>query len=224
MSRQINLFNPALIKRQDHVNARLLLAMSVGVLLLTLCSFIYARYQLAALVQEHDQVSAQLKNSQMQLVQLARAPRQPSRTLQEATVALDAKLEMHRQLLTYLQQDKFGSHEGFSSTMRAFARKSIDALWLTGFSIDHDSREMTLYGRALQPDLVAQYIAQLGMDPAFHGRSFSAFSLGVPKAQAAAKPSDANAAASAAPVPFIEFELKSVQQPEDKLPLEGHKS
>ena len=219
MSRQINLFNPALIKRRDEVNARLLAGLSLAALLLILAVFGYTQYQVTELARQQTLVAEQLKASQTRLVEATQkfVPHQPSATLRDEIAGLEGRLEMHQQVLDYLQQDKFGSHDGFSGYMRALARKNISALWLTGFTIDHDSREMILHGRSLQPELVSQYIAQLGSDPAFHGRTFTAFNLGLPK--------EAKTELAAVPATqFIEFELKSVREPEEKPPVDGKKS
>lgn len=220
MRRQINLLNLELLKRRDYLNAQLLVRLPAGVLLLLLCFFAYSRNQEAVLIKQADQAAQQMKDAQARLVQATQqyAPRQPSKSLQEAVVLAEARLGKHQQILGFLQQDKTGAHAGFSSYMRAFSRKSISALWLTGFSIDHDSNEMTLSGRALQAELVPQYISQLGQDAALKGRTFSALSMRIPIDQAAVSAAGATPVATAIspPLRFIEFELKSSSRQGDK--------
>ena len=219
MSRHINLLNPALIRQRDNFNAQLLVWLSAGVLLLLLAIFGYMRYQVALLTAQREQVGQQMKDAQSQLAQATQqyAPRQPSKALQEAVVLAEARLGSHQYLLGYLQEDKLGSHSGFSNYMRAFARKSIGDLWLTGFSIDHDANEMTIHGRALQPELVPQYIGQLGDEPALKGHTFSALNMSLPKDEPVSRPAAGSPATPvvAHPMPLIEFELKSSGQQDD---------
>jgi hypothetical protein len=61
--------------------------------------------------------------------------------------------------------------------MRAFARQTLSGVWLTGFSIGADGGEMTISGRALNPDLVPSYIARLNKEPLLQGRKFAQFAV-----------------------------------------------
>lgn len=228
MSRQINLLNPALIRQHNDLNAWLLFRLSAGMLLLLLCLVAYARYQVNVLAKQRDQVAQQLKDAQVQLTQAAQryAPRQPSKALQDTIALTEARLLSHQQVLEYLQEGKLAGHAGFSIYMSAFARKSIGNLWLTGFSIDQDANDMTLHGRALQPELVPQYISQLGEDPSLKGRKFSALNMRLPMDEPVARPASTVAPLSGA-VPslqFIEFELKSSSHQDGKPDVGGSKS
>jgi hypothetical protein len=61
--------------------------------------------------------------------------------------------------------------------MRAFARQNLSGVWLTGFTIGADGGEMTISGRALNPDLVPAYIARLNKEPLLQGRKFAQFAV-----------------------------------------------
>ena len=54
--------------------------------------------------------------------------------------------------------------------MSAFARQSINGLWITGLVLDN--QQVALRGRALNPDLIPAYVTRLNKEPALQGRSF----------------------------------------------------
>ncbi|OIQ76606.1 hypothetical protein GALL_417130 [mine drainage metagenome] len=226
MNRQINLLNPELIRLPDRLRAPLLAKLSAGMMLVLLCFFAYLRHQEAALIRQVGQAAQQLKETRARLDRAGQqyAPRQPNEALQNEIVRMETRLTRHQQMLAYLQQDRLGSHVGFSTYMRAFARKKISGLWLTGFSIDHDTNEMTLQGRALEPELVPEYISQLGDEPAFKGRNFAALSMAVPEVPPAARASGGASARVEPPIKFIEFELQSSSRPDGRPAAKGRKS
>jgi hypothetical protein len=192
MSQQINLFNPALIMRKDYFNTRTMLWLILAVAVLMLGAYSYARQQTGALQVQREQISRQLQEAQQQLVQVSRQfpPRQPSKALQDELAATESRLESHERLLSYLQEDSSAARAGFSDYMRAFAHQGVNGVWLTGFVIDAETRDMTISGNALQPELVPQYIAKLGAEPMLKGRTFAALNMGMPEPDIAAKRSN----------------------------------
>jgi hypothetical protein len=65
--------------------------------------------------------------------------------------------------------------------MRAFAKQSLNGLWLTSFSIDSRSEQLNISGRTLQSELVPEFIARLSNEPALKGKLFSALNMSLPK-------------------------------------------
>jgi hypothetical protein len=61
--------------------------------------------------------------------------------------------------------------------MRAFARQSLDGVWLTGFEIDAGGRELALSGRALGAELVPRYLERLNHESLLQGRQFSSLKV-----------------------------------------------
>lgn len=223
MSQQINLLNPALIKQKEYLTLNnMLLALGVAVLLM-LAGYGYAQKQLSALIVQRGQVAEELQVVQEQLKQatLQHAPRGPDKALQDQIAQLEQKAKVHEQILEIIGQDSAGREKAFSGLMRAFARQGVEGLWLTGFNFDNSADTLMISGRALQPELVPQYIARLGTEPAFKGKSFAALSISLPKAsEPAAGVAPANpSAAGKAPVQarpagadYIEFVLQSTDK------------
>ncbi|MDP1765403.1 MAG: PilN domain-containing protein, partial [Methylotenera sp.] len=74
----------------------------------------------------------------------------------------------------------------YAALMRAFAKQSIDGLWLTSFSVDSRSEQLNINGRTLQGDLVPEYISRLGNEPALKGKLFAALNMSLPKTDTSA--------------------------------------
>lgn len=209
MGQQINLLNLQLVQHKDQLNARSLLVSTVVVILLMGAYAAWSGYRLQRLTAEQKAVAAELAalkgrlNESMQ----RHALRPPSPALLELVATTEGSLNSRHQLLDFLEGGGFGATQGFSGFMQAFARKTTQGIWLTGFSIDEAEHQIQISGRSLQPDLVPRYISLLGQEPLFKGREFSTLSMtaGMPQPQA-----DAKAAGKTQPQPYLEFRLQSV--------------
>ncbi len=211
MSQQINLLNPQLIQRKDQLNARnLLIALVVTVLLMGAYAT-WSSYRMNQLMAEQRTVDAELAALKGRLNEsmLRHAQRPPSPALLQLVATTEGSLNSRQQLLDFLEGGGFGAVQGFSGFMQAFARKTTQGLWLTGFSIDEAEHQIQISGRSLQPDLVPKYISQLGQEPLFKGREFSTLSMtaGLSQPQTEAKPAGK---ALPPPQPYVEFRLQSV--------------
>lgn len=221
MSQQINLLNPALVKPKEYFTPNnLLLALGVLVLLI-LADYGYARKQLATLAVQHSQAAAELKVVQEQFNQatLQHASHGTNKALEDQIAQLEQKAKAHEQVLQVIGQDSGGPGKAFSDLMRAFARQSMEGLWLAGFSIDNSADALTISGRALQPEMVPHYIARLGTEAAFKGKSFATLNMHVPKVKetasgvVAAQPAaGAQEQTHSADLDYIEFVLQSTDK------------
>jgi hypothetical protein len=224
MSQQINLLNPALIKQKDFFNSNNI-AMTLGLLsTLMLGYYGYAQKELSLLAKQRSQTAETLLATQEQLKQatLLHMPRAPDKHLLDQITQLEQKETMQQQILQTVNQSTATPEKGYAALMRAFARQSLDGLWLTGFSVDSSTEKLNISGRTLQADLVPEYISQLGKEPALKGKLFSALNMNLPKAEAAknaalqantdAASSPASTASSQPVLPhYIEFALQSTE-------------
>jgi hypothetical protein len=64
-----------------------------------------------------------------------------------------------------------------SDYFRAFARQSLDGLWLTGFSIQSAGADIVVQGRTLDAELVPAYLQGLRRESALRGHGFAAISV-----------------------------------------------
>ncbi|OIR00973.1 hypothetical protein GALL_169370 [mine drainage metagenome] len=226
MSQQINLLNPALIKQKDLLNPNNI-AITLG--LLTLLMLVYygvSQKQLSALTVQRSQVASELSARQAELKQatILHTPRALNKALLDQIALLEQKEEMQQQVLQTINLSSTTPDKGYAALMRAFAKQSLNGLWLTSFSIDSYTDKLNISGRSLQADFVPEYIARLGNEPALQGKSFSALTMSLPKPDTSAtnKPSAPPSAqtinptdkASQPPIetPYIEFTLQSTDE------------
>jgi hypothetical protein len=217
MTQYINLVNPALRKRREPISA-LTLAAALGALFVVLASaHIYVRLRADARQAELQQLQARLKVEQERLggAEKAVAEARPDARLRAEIAALREALKARQAAMAVLEQGALGDTEGFSGQFRAFARQSMDGLWLTGFALSGAGRDMLIQGRALSAEKVPAYIRRLNGEAVFQGRSFAALAI------EEGKPAEVAGAADPArkPPPYLEFQL--VSSPERAAKLGG---
>lgn len=186
MSQQINLLNPSLIKQKDFLNPTTIV-ITLGILLAFMLGYYsYAQKQLSLLTTQRSQVAQELTTAQATLQQTAllHTPHKMNKALLEQIAQLEQKETMQQQILQTVNQSSATPEKGYAALMRAFAKQSLDGLWLTSFSIDSQSDQLNIKGRTLQGELVPEYISRLGNEPALKGKLFAALNMSLPKANA----------------------------------------
>ncbi len=208
MSQQINLLDPQLVKPRMWLNAVALLVL-IGVVAAGMLAYAaWAGQRLKQLEREQQAVAGQLAAVRAQLDQAvqARAPRAPSKALEEELARAQATLTHQQEILAFLEGDGVGRTQGYFTYLQAFARKRVPGLWLTGFTLEAGSGRLTIEGKAMQPELVPQYIALLGEEPLFSGRQFSALQMESQKPLPGKE-----AAASASATGAFDFKLQAME-------------
>ena len=194
MTQQINLYNPAFLKRNPVLEPGALLVYGLVFVMLT-GGAIAARVrsdfdgrarELAALEQ---QVKAEQATTASLAAQKAAARKNPA--LEAEAGRLEARAIAGEENLAYIRSGALGNPEGFSELMRALSRQTLEGLWLTGFSVDGGGSAVVLRGRMFETDLLPSYLSRLGREKAFEGRRFDSLSIGgaAPQANADGRPS-----------------------------------
>ncbi len=179
MSQQINLLNPALIKQKDLLNTNNI-AITLGLfLVLMLAYYSYAQQQLASVVIQRNQAAEALSAMQAELQKavLIHTPKAINNALLDQIKQLEHKESMQLEILQTVNQSSATPDKGYAALMHAFAKQSLDGLWLTGFNIDSHADKLNISGRTLQADLVPEYISRLGNEPALKGKLFAALNI-----------------------------------------------
>jgi hypothetical protein len=190
MSQQINLLNPSLIKQKDFFNPNTIL-ITLGILLVLMLGYYsYAQKQLSLLTAQRGQIAQELTATQATLQQtvLLHTPHEMNKALLEQIAQLEQKQAMQQQILQTVNLSSATPEKGYAALMRAFAKQSLDGLWLTSFSINSQSEQLNISGRTLQGDLVPEYISRLGNEPALKGKLFAALNMSLPKTTGATSP------------------------------------
>ncbi len=178
MSQQINLFNPQFLQQKKYFSA-LTMVQALGLLVLGIAAFYgYAFWQDRNLVRQMSQSS---RGYDLQKQQFAKATTELNPEKLEAQIDQDLKsaeaaIALRRSLLSEIQSGA-GATQTYSEYLRAFARQTVQGLWLTGIQIGEAGGPLSLTGRALQADLVPVLISQLKRESVLRGRALEALSI-----------------------------------------------
>lgn len=182
--------------------------MALALLLLLLgAAVIYgSAWRLSRQIAQRAQESSRLSEATRQSLADATArfgPRQPSKLLQEEVARLEEQDASRRHLLDLLGRGELGNKRGFSGYLLALSRQTMPGLWITGFRVVGTGSEMAINGRALQPQMVPEFIATLKREPLLAGQTFSTLAMKLPSPEP-------TAASKTASVPgYIEFSLSN---------------
>ncbi|HXX12568.1 MAG TPA: hypothetical protein VEK05_13715 [Burkholderiales bacterium] len=182
MSQQINLYNSALLPSVDAFAGRTALLGLGGILLFTALIYGWVLWNDAVLAAEHQRQQVQLTLLQTDIARLAQdmVGRKANPQLTAELESMDAMLTGRNEIMTVLNNGTLGDTQGVSEYFRAFARESVDGLWLTGFSIEGAGRDITIEGRTLRAELVPDYISQLRHQDVLRGHSFGTLNVQMP--------------------------------------------
>ncbi|HTO42809.1 MAG TPA: hypothetical protein VML56_01890 [Burkholderiales bacterium] len=203
MSQQINLYNSALLPSVDAFAGRTALLSLGGILLFTALIYGWVQWNDAALAAEHQRQQVQLTLLQSDIARLAQdmAGRKASPQLTAELESMDAMLIGRNEIMTVLNSGTLGDTQGVSEYFRAFARESVDGLWLTGFSIEGAGKDITIEGRTLRAELVPDYISQLRHQDVLRGHSFGTLNVQMPP--------ETTLAGQRKTAEFLEFQMSS---------------
>lgn len=213
MSRQINLYNPALKTKRPWLTAGSM-ALIGGLCAAGLAGYGYVLGRDAAVVEKRAvESAAALKALRDEvLLEASAAKREPSKLLADEVTRLNTVLGERQQMAARLQGVGLGNSDGFSRYLTALARQHIEGIWLTGLKINGSSGDIFVQGRALSADLLPAYIQLLNREAALQGKVISELQLAEKndeKLASAAPPRTRSglAKAPAAARKYIEFSL-----------------
>ncbi len=131
---------------------------------------------------QHKTLAEQQQRYQKSQQQLASMQQQVTSQMDQPL--LDAELADVQQqvtdgqtMLNYLTSHSFGNQAGFSSTLIGLSQQHINNVWLTEFSLAQGGESISLYGNAMQSELIPEYIDSLAKSKQFEGKEFSVFQL-----------------------------------------------
>lgn len=215
MSQQINLYNPALRKRQDWLTARPLAAVAAGLLVVVAAVAGFSSYQARQSQAAADDLTAKLKATQAEIETLTKAvaERKPDPAIVAKVAETKLQFKARQEVMDAIAGGAIGSSEGFSEYLRGFSRQTPQGVWLTGFTIGAGGNDMEIRGRMLSDSLLPEYVKRLSGEKVFKGRSFAGLELSRPAqtAPAAAAPAATGATAATPAAPqsarYVEFVL-----------------
>lgn len=215
MSQQINLFDPRFRKRKP-VPSAALLVQCVGLALLAAGAvYYYYRHQVDGVTEElrAGQVLLKAERSYADRLKGESATKKKDTRLDAEIARLEAEFKQSKENMEALRSGVLGDQQGFAEYLRAFARRAVNGLWLTGFTIAGSGGEITIRGRVLAAELLPAYIQRLNQEKIFRGRVFSTLEMHQPRPEAVEPKAKDDKKKAAAPR-FLEFSLYSTSPDE----------
>jgi hypothetical protein len=204
MSQQINLYSPVFRKQKKYFSAAAMAYSTLLVLAGIGALSAYARVQVRGLEDQAKQATEQLRTTTEQLRAAVQDATGETRikTLESRVKEADARLAERKQIIDALDQLGQARQHKYSEYLRAFARQSVDGVWLSSIRLDQAADGFSLSGRALRADMVPLYIDRLRREELLQGRGFDKLEVRI------AGPSKEPGPA-AAPSSLVEFQLRS---------------
>ena len=183
MSQQINLFNPIFLKQKKYFSVVTMLQALGLIVLGSAVFYAYAVYQVAQLSRQAEETTKRYAAEQSRLTSYSNefSLQRSGQMLEDELKQVEAQAKSQDAVLTTLKSGVIGNTEGYSEYMRAFARQSVNGLWLTAFDIVGDGAQMSLSGAVVNPQLVPSYIQRLGKEKIMRGKTFSTLQMQQPK-------------------------------------------
>ncbi|GAB4116784.1 MAG: hypothetical protein Fur0026_04330 [Sideroxydans sp.] len=200
MSQQINLFNPIFLKQKKYFSVVTMLQALGLIVLGSLLFYGYAWYQVQQLDAQTREMTRRYELEQKRLVNYANefSPQRAQQELNAELSSLEAQVKVQDAILQTLKSGAIGNTQGYSEYLSAFARQSLQGLWLTGFNINGDGAQISLQGAVTNPQLLPTYIQRMGREAVMRGKTFESLQMKQPLV-------DGKAVTS-----YVEFSLHSV--------------
>lgn len=224
MSQYINLLGPAFRKKKQLLTLNRAAMLTGFTLALMLIVQAYDSHRVDGLKEELASAQGLLKAQNAYTSRLKGDGARPGNTVLDGEIQrLEADLKSARDSMGVLEGGALGNREGFARYMQAFARQSIDGLWLTGFSVS-GSGDVVIQGRVVKPELIPAYIQRLNGEAALKGRAFSALDMYRPAPRQVDGVAGKDVAPEKAEAPrFLEFALATREPAAEAAQTAGEK-
>ena len=175
MSQQINLYSP-LFRKQKKVFSGVAMAQATALVVVGVLAF-YAYVSLQSslleirVVDSGQQVRAEIER--LKVYSATESPEVRAKALAEQKKKLEAALAERTRTAQALAESGLGRSDGYSGSLRALARLSMQGVWLTRVQFADKEGEVAIVGRATHPELVASYLERLRKEEALRGQAFS---------------------------------------------------
>lgn len=174
---QINLY-------QDQFKTKKLFLSAIQVtILLLIVLFLLGgwSYLLESDLKDLKQKNQWLKASQNSVnIELAIVPVELNRQLSDSRIedsidVLTKQLQARKKVIRFVENNQFGSGEGFSNYLKSLSNLKINDVWLDDIFLSESF--VKIKGSALTANLIPAYFASFSEEPVFHGQRFQLFEL-----------------------------------------------
>jgi len=180
VSQQINLFNPQFLEKKKYFSA-VAMTQALGLIVLGMALFYgFAFWQDRNLARQTGESGRAYEQQKQQFAKVSAelVPEKREGQLDQDLKSVEAAIALRKSLLRELGTGGFAAGPaGYSEYLRAFARQTVQGLWLTSIQIAEGGGQLTMSGRALQADLVPVLIGRLKQESVLRGRPLEALAI-----------------------------------------------
>jgi len=179
VSQQINLFNPLFLEKKKYFSA-VTMTQAIGLIVLGMAVFyVFAFWQERNLARQIGDSGRAYEQQKQQFAKIAAelSPEKREAQLDQDLKSIEAAIALRRSLMGELGTGGPAGSAGYSEYLRAFARQTVQGLWLTSIQIAEGGGQLTMSGRALQADLVPVLIGRLKQESVLRGRPLEALAI-----------------------------------------------
>jgi hypothetical protein len=179
VSQQINLFNPQFLEKKKYFSA-LAMTQALGLIVLGMAAFYgFAFWQERSLARQTGESGRAYEQQKQQFARFTAelSPEKREAQLDQDLKSIEAAIALRQALLREVGTGGSAGPAGYSEYLRAFARQTVQGLWLTSIQIAEGGGQLTMSGRALQADLVPVLIGRLKQESVLRGRPLEALTI-----------------------------------------------
>ena len=179
MSQQINLYNPLFLEKKKYFSA-VTMSQALGLIVLGLALFYaFAFWQDRSLARQIGESGRAYEQQRQQFAKITAelSPEKREAQLDQDLKSVEAAIALRRSLRGELGTGALAGPAGYSEYLRAFARQTVQGLWLTSIQIAEGGGQLTMSGRALQADLVPVLIGRLKQESVLRGRPLEGLAI-----------------------------------------------
>ena len=179
MQQQINLYQPRFRKQEKVFSASSMLMVLVAAMVVLIGIYGYAKWNVVALANESERLQQQQVKEIARLDGLSKKypVKQKSRLIEQQLKDLRGEKKAKQYLVNTLSGRSIGNSNGFSSYFAGIARKHIKGMWIRRLELDNGGDVIGIYGSALEPELVPQFLQALSEEESFAGSQFQIFNM-----------------------------------------------
>jgi type IV pilus assembly PilN-like protein len=179
VSQQINLFNPQFLEKKKYFST-VAMTQALGLIVLGMAAFYgFAFWHDRNLARQTGESGRAYEQQKQQFTKVSAelSPEKRETQLDQDLKSIEAAIALRQSLLRELGTGGSPGSAGYSEYLRAFARQTVQGLWLTSIQIAEGGAQLTMSGRALQADLVPVLIGRLKQEPVLRGRPLEALAI-----------------------------------------------
>lgn len=174
---EINLYQERFKEKKIWLSAQQLsILIGLSIVILAFSSYWYNnQYQLAEQLKESYIIEKDQKTQQLAMQRQKLESLLGNNQIDKEITKVSADISVRKKIIDFVENNQFGSGEGFSVNLSSLSEININNIWLNEISLSTDY--IKLSGSALKAERVPEYFNLFRQQQLFNGRVFEVFEL-----------------------------------------------